>query len=140
MITNMNNISIYVLNIESAVSFYVDRLGFAVHTDIMIEPDVRWVSVCTPDQPHMQLLLIPVEEGVLFKGDQVQKMRDLIRQEVFSYGVFRCHNLKTTCAALKNKGVRFLMEPGKGFLEQYEAAFTDDSGNWFRLTEDRDAV
>jgi catechol 2,3-dioxygenase-like lactoylglutathione lyase family enzyme len=136
----MNNISIYVLSLESALSFYVDILGFKVHTDIRIEPDMRWVSVCTDEQPDLQLMLIPVEEGLIFMGDQVQKMRELIRQEIFSYGVFKCQDLRTTCEALKAKGVRFLMEPGAGFLAQYEAAFLDDSGNWFRLTQDRDAV
>ena len=140
MITNIMSVSVYVLNLESALSFYVNTLGFQVHTDILIGPNMRWASVCTPDHPDQQLMLIPVEEGMLFTGDQVQKMRDLIKQEIFSYGVFRCRNLKATCASLKSKGVRFLMEPGEGFLGQYEAAFMDDSGNWFRLTEDGDAV
>lgn len=140
MITSIVSISVYVLNLESALAFYVNTLGFRVHTDILIGPNLQWVSVCTPCHPDQQLMLIPVEEGMLFSGDQVQKMRDLIRQEIFSYGVFRCRNLKATCASLKNKGVRFLMEPGEGFLGQYEAAFMDDSGNWFRLTEDKDAV
>lgn len=140
MITSILSVSVYVLNLESALSFYVNKLGFEVHTSILIEPNLHWASVCTPDQPGHQLMLIPVEEGMIFTGDQVQKMRDLIRQEVFSYGVFQCRNLKRTCSVLKRKGVRFLMEPGEGFLGQYEAAFMDDSGNWFRLTEDVDAV
>jgi catechol 2,3-dioxygenase-like lactoylglutathione lyase family enzyme len=140
MITKMNTITVYVLNLESAVSFYVNTLGFEVHTDILIEPDMRWVSVFTPGQPDLQLMLIPVEEGLLFSGEQVQKMRDFIRQEIFSCGVFKCEDLKATYASLKAKGVRFLMEPGEGFLGQYEAAFLDDSGNWFRLTQDTNAV
>jgi catechol 2,3-dioxygenase-like lactoylglutathione lyase family enzyme len=140
MITNIISVSVYVLDLESALSFYVNSLGFEVHTNIFIEPSMRWASVCTPGHPDQQLMLIPVEEGMLFSGDQVQKMQSLIREEIFSYGVFRCQDLKATCANLKSKGVRFLMEPGEGFLGQYEAAFMDDSGNWFRLTEDWDAV
>jgi catechol 2,3-dioxygenase-like lactoylglutathione lyase family enzyme len=140
MVTKMNNVSIYVLNLESAVSFYVDKLGCKVHTDILIEPNTRWIMVYPPGQPDLQLMLIPVEEGLIFRGLQVQKMRELIRQEVFSYGVFKCGHLRATYEDLKAKGVRFLMEPGEGFLGQYEAAFVDDSGNWFRLTQDDDAV
>jgi hypothetical protein len=85
-------------------------------------------------------MLIPVEEGIIFNSEQVKTMRELIRHETFSYGVFRCRDLQTTCKELKNKGVRLLMEPGEGFLGQYEAAFADDSGNWFRLTQDADAI
>jgi catechol 2,3-dioxygenase-like lactoylglutathione lyase family enzyme len=140
MITNILSVSVYVLDLESALSFYVNTLGFEVHTNIMIEPNMRWASVCTRGHPDQQLMLIPVEEGMLFSGDQVQKMQSLIRDEIFSYGVFRCHDLRSTCANLKRKGVKFLMEPGEGFLGQFEAAFMDDSGNWFRLTEDWDAV
>src|ERR1700712_2838847 len=140
MITNIVSVSVYVLDLERALSFYVNTLGFEVHTNIFIEPNARWASVCTPGHPDQQLMLIPVEEGTIFSGDQVHKMQSLIREEIFSYGVFRCHDLKATCATLKSRGVRFLMEPGEGFLGQYEAAFIDDSGNWFRLTEDLDAV
>ncbi len=140
MVTTMNNLSIYVLNLESALSFYVDKLGCKLHTDVLIEPDTHWVMVCPPHQPDLQLLLIPVEEGLIFKGVQVQNMRKLIRQQVFSYGVFKCQHLEATCQQLKAKGVRFLADPGKGFLGQYEAAFVDDSGNWFRLSEEDDAV
>ena len=140
MITYMISISIYVLNLENALRFYVDRLGFQVHTDIIIDAEKRWASVCMPEHPDRQLMLIPVEEGTIFNKDQVNKMRELISHEIFSYGVFKCKDLKLTCKTLKQKGVRFLMEPGEGFLGQYEASFTDDSGNWFRLTEDPDAV
>jgi catechol 2,3-dioxygenase-like lactoylglutathione lyase family enzyme len=140
MITNIVSVTVFVLNLERALSFYVHTLGFEVHTNIFIEPRSRWVSVCTPCHPDQQLMLIPVEEGTLFSGDQVQKMQSLIRDEIFSYGVFRCYNLQDTCNILKSRGVRFLMEPGEGFLGQYEAAFVDDSGNWIRLTQDVDAV
>jgi catechol 2,3-dioxygenase-like lactoylglutathione lyase family enzyme len=140
MVTALVSCSVYVLNLEEALDFYVSRLGFRVHTDIIIDSQKRWASVCTPDGPDQQLMLIPVEVGALFNYDQVQKMRELISHEIFSYGVFRCQNLESTCRELKSRGVRFLMEPGEGFLGQYEAAFTDNSGNWFRLTQDPDAV
>jgi catechol 2,3-dioxygenase-like lactoylglutathione lyase family enzyme len=140
MVTRMNNISIYVRNLESAVAFYVDKLGCQVRTDIALGPDTHWLLVCPPDQPELQLLLIPVEPGAVFTGEQARQMRELIGQQLFSYGVFKCRNLRETYQALKAKGVRFLTAPGPGFLGQYEAAFVDDSGNWFRLTQEGDAV
>ena len=140
MIIHLNSISIYVLDLERAVRFYVDKLGFEVHTDILVDEDRKWVSLYTAAQPQLQIMIIPVEEGVLFKPIQAQKMRDLIGEQFFSYGVFKCEDVKATYEALKAKGVNFIMEPGEGFLGQYEAAFIDDSGNWFRLTQDTDAV
>jgi len=132
--------SVYVLNLENALKFYVDQLGFRIHTDIVIDASKRWASVCMPSEPNKQLMLIPVEEGAIFTKEQAKNLKDLIRHEVFSSGVFRCNNINETYDSLSRKGVKFLMKPGEGFLGQYEAAFTDDSGNWFRLTEDPDAV
>jgi catechol 2,3-dioxygenase-like lactoylglutathione lyase family enzyme len=140
MLTNLISISVFVINLEKALEFYVDKLGFQVHTDIIFDGSSRWATVCIPMQPDRQLMLIPVEEGGVFSTEQVKSMQDLIRHEVFSYGVFYCSNLQETYEALESKGVRFLMTPGSGFLGQYEASFADDSGNWFRLTEDPDAV
>jgi catechol 2,3-dioxygenase-like lactoylglutathione lyase family enzyme len=140
MITALLNTSVYVLDLETALAFYVCKLGFRVHTDIVIDDDTRWASVCLPSDPTQQLMLIPVEEGKIFNHADASVMRNLIKNEVFSYGVFRCRNLLETFYQLKDNGVRFLMEPGNGFLGQYEASFIDDSGNWFRLTEDSDAV
>jgi catechol 2,3-dioxygenase-like lactoylglutathione lyase family enzyme len=140
MLTSLISISVYVLNLERALEFYVDKLGFQVHTDILIGTGSRWASVCIPGQCDKQLMLIPVEEGAIFSGEQVYNMQELIRKEIFSYGVFYCSNLQETYELLQSKGVRFLMKPGQGFLGQYEASFTDDSGNWFRLTQDPDAV
>jgi catechol 2,3-dioxygenase-like lactoylglutathione lyase family enzyme len=140
MITSLLNTSVYVLDLETALSFYVSKLGFRVHTDIVIDDDTRWASVCLPTDSTQQLMLIPVEEGKIFNTEDAKALRNLIKNEVFSYGVFRCRNLVETFTELKQNGVRFLMEPGCGFLGQYEASFVDDSGNWFRLTEDGDAV
>lgn len=140
MLTGLASITVYVLNLENALKFYVNRLGFQVHTDIVIDSEKRWASVCMPNHPENQLMLVPVEEGTIFTRKQVENLQDLIRHEIFSNGVFRCSNLNETYLDLQKKGVRFLMKPGEGFLGQYEAAFTDDSGNWFRLTEDPDAV
>jgi len=132
--------SVYVLNLENALKFYVDQLGFRIHTDIVIDVDKRWASVCMPGEPDKQLMLIPVEEGAIFTKEQARNLKELIKHEVFSSGVFRCNDINQTYRILKGKGVKFLMKPGEGFLGQYEAAFTDDSGNWFRLTQDQDAV
>ncbi len=140
MITGIINTSVYVLNLQTAIDFYVHKLGFKVHTDILVDGAQQCVSLYVPGKPATQLILIPVVEGPIFTRQDAQQMRHLISREVFSYGVFRCLNLRQTVRALKSKGVRFLMEPGCGFLGQYEASFIDDSGNWFRLTEQTDAV
>ncbi|MCA1601011.1 MAG: VOC family protein [Acidobacteria bacterium] len=51
MIRKMSHATIFVNNQEEALSFYRDKLGFQVHTDAMVRPDFRWLTLNTADQP-----------------------------------------------------------------------------------------
>lgn len=132
MITKMNHVSIFVLNQESAFEFYVNKLGFKVHTDAPMGPNMRWLTVCPPQQPDLEIVLIAVEDGMMFKGEAANQMKDLVRKGTFGFGVFECDDLLATYEELKLKGVVFKKPPTKEFYG-YEALFFDDSGNWFSL-------
>ena len=43
-------VGLYVRDQEEARAFYVDKLGFKVHTDVK-NGDYRWLTVQHPDQP-----------------------------------------------------------------------------------------
>jgi len=45
---------IYVRDQEEARPFYVEKVGFVVHTDVKNGP-FRWLTVQHPDQPDFQL-------------------------------------------------------------------------------------
>ncbi len=135
MIKKLTHSFIYVLNLETALHFYTKKLGFKIHTDIVVHGD-RWVSLNIPEQTDLQILLVVVEEGMIFKSNQIKQMQKLVKEQTFSFGVFECTNLLGTYEELKSKGVQFCIEPYQNDeLDEFEAAFFDDSGNWFRLTE-----
>ncbi|HEY5745263.1 MAG TPA: VOC family protein [Chryseolinea sp.] len=134
MITKMNHVSIFVLNQDSAYDFYVNKLGFKVHTDAPMGPGARWLTVCPPEQPDLEISLMPIEEGMMFKNGTAKHMRDLVQQGTFGFGVFECKNLLATYEELKARGVEFTKAPTKEFYA-FEALFKDDSGNWFSLGE-----
>ena len=134
MITKMNLVSIFVLNQESAYEFYVNKLGFKVHTDAEMGQGMRWLTVCPPEQPDLEITLLPVVEGMIFKDDAATQMKQLVKNGTFGFGVFECNDLNATYEELKAKGVVFIKPPTKEFYG-YEALFVDDSGNWFSLGE-----
>jgi catechol 2,3-dioxygenase-like lactoylglutathione lyase family enzyme len=134
MITRMNHVSIFVLNQDSAYDFYVNKLGFKVHTDAPMGPGMRWLTVCPPEQPELEISLMSIEEGMMFKKEAAQQMRDLVKKGTFGFGVFECSDLLATYEELKSKGVEFTKPPKKEFYG-FEALFKDDSGNWFSLGE-----
>lgn len=130
----MNHVSIFVLNQESVYEFYVNKLGFKVHTDAEMGQGMRWLTVCPPKQPDLEIKLLPVVEGMIFKDDAATQMKQLVKNGTFGFGVFECNDLNATYEELKAKGVVFIKPPTKEFYG-YEALFVDDSGNWFSLGE-----
>ena len=132
MISRMSHVSIYVLDQESAYEFYVNKLGFNVHTDAPMGPGVRWLTVCPPDQPELEITLLPITEGMIFTKESAEQMRKLVKSGTFGFGVFECKDIYATYEELKAKGVEFSKAPKKEFYG-IEALFKDDSGNWFSL-------
>ena len=128
----MNHVSVYVLDQESAYDFYVNKLGFKVHTDAPMGPGMRWLTVTPPEQPELEIALMAINEGMMFDENTAPKMRELVKAGTFGFGVFECNNLPATYEEMKAKGVEFTKPPTEEFYG-YEALFKDDSGNWFSL-------
>jgi catechol 2,3-dioxygenase-like lactoylglutathione lyase family enzyme len=53
MITKFSHISIFALSQEAAYEFYVNKLGFKVHTDVKMENGFRWLTLTAPEQPDL---------------------------------------------------------------------------------------
>ena len=134
MITKVTHMCIYVLDQDSAFDFYVNKLGFKVHTDAPMGPGMRWLTVCPPEQPELEITLFLVAEGPMFTKDTVSTMQGLIKKGTFGAAVFTCNDILATYEELKAKGVNFKKAPKKEFYG-FEALFTDDSGNWFSLSQ-----
>ena len=132
MITKLNHVSIFVLDQDRAHDFYVNKLGFKVHTDAPMGPGKRWLTVCPPEQPDLEISLMSISEGMLFDADSAKAMRELVEKGTFGFGVFECKDIYATYEEMKAKGVVFKKAPTKEFYG-IEALFADDSGNWFSL-------
>lgn len=134
MISRMTHVCVYVLNQDSAYDFYINKLGFKVHTDVPMGKDTRWLTVCPPEQPELEINLFPVTVGGMFTEETVKAMTELIRKGTFGCGVFTCNDIYATYEELLSKGVEFKKAPTKEFYGT-EALFRDDSGNWFSLAQ-----
>ena len=54
MTQGIQTVGLYVRDQDEALAFYVDKLGFKVHTDVR-NGDYRWLTVQHPEQPSFQL-------------------------------------------------------------------------------------
>ena len=137
MITKLNHVSVFVLNQDSAYEFYVKKLGFKVHTDAPMGPGMRWLTVCPPEPPDLEITLMSIDEGMMFNKESAKQMRELVSKGTFGFGVFECNDLLATYEELKAKGVEFKKPPTKEFYG-FEALMKDDSGNCFSLGQKND--
>lgn len=134
MIRRMSHATIFVKNQEEALAFYRDKLGFKVHTDAMVGPDFRWLTMNTPDAPDFELVLMEIKSGMLMDEATANQLREVLGKGVLGAGVFNTDDCRGTYEELKGKGVEFVSEPAD---RPYgvEAVFKDNSGNWFSLTQ-----
>jgi catechol 2,3-dioxygenase-like lactoylglutathione lyase family enzyme len=134
MIRKMSHATIFVNNQNEALEFYRDKLGFKVHTDAMVGPDFRWLTMCTNDQPDFEFILLEPKPGMLMDEETSTKLREILAKGVLGAGVFVADDCRATYEELKAKGVQFVSEPTQ---RPYgiEAVFKDNSGNWFSLTQ-----
>ena len=134
MIQRLSHTNVYVLNQDEALTFYRDKLGFEVKMDMTLEGGFRWLTVSPPGQADLQLILSEISEGPMFDADKVAKMTELVKAGAFGIGVFQTADCKATHDELSAKGVAFSQPPTERFYG-IEAIGSDNSGNWFSLTQ-----
>jgi catechol 2,3-dioxygenase-like lactoylglutathione lyase family enzyme len=134
MITNVSLATVWVTDQDEAKRFYVDKLGFREAIDVSMGDGYRWLTVCHPDHPELELTLMkpgpPLDEEA---AEAFQRM--LARGTLGAVGLATddCH---ATYEQLRARGVEFIQEPAD---RPYgvEAILRDSSGNWLVLVERR---
>ena len=70
MITKLSHIGLMVRDQTQAYDVYVNKLGFKVHTDVTMENGFRWLTVTSPGQPDVEIVLSePIEP--MFSADLI---------------------------------------------------------------------
>ena len=72
MITKVSHICVYVINQDSAHDFYTNKLGFKIVTDAPMGPGMRWLTVCPPEQPELEITLFPWWKEVCLKKKRLK--------------------------------------------------------------------
>jgi catechol 2,3-dioxygenase-like lactoylglutathione lyase family enzyme len=134
MIQKLSHVTLFVNNQEDARRFYVDTLGFKVHTDQTMDGGFRWLTVTPPTQPDLEIVLMEPKPGPMFDEEAAQAVRLLLRKGVLGAGVFHVDDCRRTYQELKAKGVQFAGAPEEKFYG-VEAIMKDGLGNWFSMTQ-----
>ena len=134
MISNVSLVSVWVTDLDEALAFYTDVLGFESRENVTLGEDFRWVTVGHPSQPELFLHLTtpskPLSDDLIAAMKRAQAEGGL---PGVGLNVDDCHKTYSELAA---KGVEFIQEP-QDRPYGVEALIRDNSGNWIVLVEPR---
>lgn len=127
-------VGLYVRDQDEALAFYVEKLGFRVHTDAR-NGDYRWLTVQHPEQPSFQLGLFAPEQPAL-DAATVQALREIVAKGGMPPLVLVVDDCRAAFERMRQRGVEFTQEP----VDRYgsvDASFRDPSGNGWKLIQAR---
>jgi catechol 2,3-dioxygenase-like lactoylglutathione lyase family enzyme len=125
--------SIFVLDQDEALDFYVGKLGFEVADDVDMG-FMRWLTIQVPGDPGRRVLL-EVPGGPMHEGDTADQIRDLLTKGATGLSMgLRTDDCRATYAELQAKGVEFTEEPTERFYG-IDCGLRDPFGNHIRITQ-----
>ena len=133
MISRLNVTTIYVLDKDEALDFYVNKLGLEKGNDVR-QGDYRWVTVRAPGDQPTEISLEqpgpPLHDEAT--GDQ---LRDLITKGALGGLVFITDDARTVYDELRARGVTdFTQEPTEHFYGT-DMGVRDPFGNHIRILQ-----
>lgn len=120
---------IFVDDQEAARAFFTEKLGFEVKTDASYGPDNRWLSVISPENPAVELLLSKPD-------DAARTFRDHLKAQGTPATSFGTDDIVKDYETLVARGVVFTMAPTTMDYGGTDAVFEDGLGNLLNLHQD----
>ena len=96
-------VGLYVRDQDEAVEFYVEKLGFRVHTDVK-NGDFRWLTVQHPDQPSFQLGLFKPGPPMQDAGT-AQALREVVAKGAMPPLVLEVEDCRAAYERMRARGV-----------------------------------
>jgi catechol 2,3-dioxygenase-like lactoylglutathione lyase family enzyme len=133
MITKLNVATIYVLDKEEALEFYVGKLGLEKGNDVR-QGDYRWLTVRAPGEQGTEISL--EEPGSpLHDEATAAQIRELISKGAMSGLVFVADDVRGLYDTLRARGVTdFTQEPTDHFYGT-DMGLRDPFGNAIRILQ-----
>ncbi len=127
-------VGVYVRDQDEALAFYVNKLGFQLHTDVR-NGDYRWLTVQPAGQPSFQFGLFrpgpPVHDPAT-----AQTLQAMVAKGAMPPLVLEVADCRAAHARMQGLGVEFTQEP----IDRYgtvDAGFRDPSGNGWKMIQAR---
>jgi catechol 2,3-dioxygenase-like lactoylglutathione lyase family enzyme len=138
MIAKLSVTSVWVLDKEQALDFYVNKLGLEKGTDVK-QGTYRWLTVRVPGDPGIEISLEQPGPPVQDEATAAQ-LRELISKGAMGGLVFVTDDVRALYDTLKERGVTdFTQEPADNFYGT-DMGIRDPFGNAIRILQPKKAA
>ncbi|GAA4971874.1 MULTISPECIES: VOC family protein [Streptomyces] len=133
---NLSQCFIAVDDHDRALAFYRDLLGMEVRGDVGYA-DMRWVTVGSPAQPDVDIVLEPPLADPNAPAADRQAMADLLAKGHLRGVILATDDVDTVFERLRAAGAEVLQEPVDQPYGVRDCAFRDPAGNMVRFKQPR---
>ena len=121
---------------DKALVFYRDVLGMEVRNDVGFE-GMRWVTVGSPAQPDVEIVLEPPLADPNASVADKQTMAELLAKGMLRGVIFATDDVDATFERVRAAGGEVLQEPVDQPYGVRDCAFRDPAGNMLRFNQPR---
>ncbi|WP_030267415.1 VOC family protein [Streptomyces violens] len=133
---NLSQCFIAVDDHDKALAFYRDVLGLEVRNDVGFE-GMRWVTVGSPSQPGVEIVLEPPAADPNASPADKQAMAELLAKGMLRGVIFSTDDVDATFERIQASGAEVLQEPMEQPYGVRDCAFRDPAGNMLRFNQPR---
>ncbi|MGW1543563.1 VOC family protein [Streptomyces sp. NPDC002309] len=119
---------------DKAIAFYRDVLGLEVRADVGFE-GMRWVTVGSPAQPDVSLVLEPPAADPSTSPADKQALAELMAKGLLRGVIFTTQDCDATFERVSGAGAEVLQEPMDQPYGVRDCAFRDPAGNLLRFNQ-----
>jgi catechol 2,3-dioxygenase-like lactoylglutathione lyase family enzyme len=131
MALSITHTPVFCTDLDAALAFYTQRLGFEVTQDVPMGPEMRWLTVHAPGDSH-EILLAAIGQHI--PPNDRQAMSEIVAKGDLAVFI-QVDDLDKTFESLRAAGTEILQEPVDQPYGVRDAAVRDPSGNHLRLSQ-----
>jgi catechol 2,3-dioxygenase-like lactoylglutathione lyase family enzyme len=133
MFNSITHHSIFVLDQDAALDFYVGKLGLEIATDADLG-FMRWLTIRVPGDPRREILLERPGPPSMDEAT-AEQVRELLTKGASGLAfILTTDDCRKTFAELRARGIEFSEEPTEHFYG-VDCALRDPFGNHIRITQ-----
>ena len=130
----IHHVAVVVRDLDAALAFYRDTLGFELRMDVGYE-GMRWLTIGPPDQPDTAIVLHPPGADPGITDDERRTITEMMAKGTYGSVLLATQDLDGAFEKLEASNADIVQEPTEQPWGVRDCAVRDPAGNMVRIQE-----